>query len=135
MRIVGRGIRSFSVLASLAVLPLLASCTSKSFALDDGVPNTAPPAVIAQANSAPPPGPMVKKDTGTYPTFARTLVAANEQIEDTDYQKTEPKMAGLARARKSGSISEAEYQRRVAAYRKLASDHGTDALNSISKQP
>jgi hypothetical protein len=119
----------------LAVLPLLASCTSKSFALDDGVPNTAPPAVIAQANSAPPPGPMVKKDTGTYPTFARTLVAANEQIEDTDYQKTEPKMAGLARARKSGSISEAEYQRRVAAYRKLASDHGTDALNSISKQP
>jgi hypothetical protein len=122
-------------LAPLAALPLLASCNSKSFALDDGIPNTAPPAVIAQTAVAQPPGPVTKKDTGTYPTFDKTLVAANEQIEDADYQKTEPKMASLARARKSGTISEAEYQRRVAEYRKLAADHGNDALGTISKQP
>ena len=122
-----------SVLAPLAVLPALASCNSQSFALDDGIPNTAPPAVISQSSSERAPGPLVKKDTGTYPTFDRTLVAANEQIEDEDYNKTEPRMAALARARRDGSISEAEYRKRVAEYRKLASEHGTDALSDISK--
>ncbi len=135
MGIVRQGIRFLSVLAPLAALPLLASCDSKTFALDDGIPNTAPPAVIAQANAAPAPAPIAMKNTGTYPTFDRTLVAANEQIEDSDYNKTEPRMAALARARKSGSISEAEYQRRVAEYRKLAAEHGNDALNGITKQP
>jgi hypothetical protein len=122
-------------LAPLAALPLLASCNSNSFALDDGIPNTAPPAVIAQASNGPAPGPLSKRDTGTYPTFDRTLMAANEQIEDADYEKAEPRLAALAKARKTGSISEAEYQRRVAEYRKLAADHGTDAQANISKQP
>lgn len=122
-----------SVVTSLAVLPLLASCNSQSFALDDGIPNTAPPAVISQSTAERAPGPLVKKDTGTYPTFDRTLLAANEQIEDEDYNKSEPRLAALARARRNGSISEAEYRKRVADYRKLAADHGTDALNTISK--
>jgi hypothetical protein len=43
-------------------------------------------------------------------------------------------MASLARARKSGTISEAEYQRRVVEYRKLATDHGKDAQAGISGQ-
>jgi len=133
MGILKRGIGCLSVAAPLALLPLLASCNSQSFALDDGIPNTAPPAVISQSKTERAPGPLVKKDTGTYPTFDRTLLAANEQIEDEDYNKSEPRMAALARARRSGSISEAEYKRRVAEYRKLAADHGTDALNDISK--
>ena len=135
MGIVGHGIRCLSILAPLAGLPLLAACNSNSFALDDGIPNTAPPAVISQSSTAPAPGPITRRNTGTYPTFDRTLTAANEQIEDADYQKTEPRMAGLARARKNGSITEAEYQRRVVEYRKLAAEHGTDALNDITKTP
>lgn len=119
----------------LGSMPLIAGCnSSKTFALDDGVPNTPPPAVITQSKTAPPPGPIVKRDTGTYPVFDYTLKAAAEQIEDADYQKTEPRMAALARQRKTGAISEAEYQRRVAEYRKLAADHGTAALSDISKQ-
>jgi hypothetical protein len=118
---------------SAGVLPVLAGCNSKSFALDDGIPNTAPPAVISQTRTAAPPGPIVQRNTGTYPTFERTLVAANEQIEDADYQKSEPRLAALARARQSGSISEAEYNRRVAEYRKLAAEHGKDALASIAQ--
>lgn len=133
MGILKHGIRCLSVVTSLAVLPLLASCNSQSFALDDGIPNTAPPAVISQSTTERAPGPLVKKDTGTYPTFDRTLLAANEQIEDEDYNKSEPRLAALARARRNGSISEAEYRKRVADYRKLAADHGTDALNTISK--
>jgi hypothetical protein len=116
----------------MGALPALTGCNSKSFALDDGIPNTAPPAVISQSRTAPPPGPIVQRKTGTYPTFDRTLTAANEQIEDADYQKTEPRLAALARARKTGSISEAEYNRRVTEYRKLAADHGKDALTDIA---
>lgn len=118
---------------AVGALPLLAGCNSNSFALDDGIPNTAPPAVISQSKTAPPPGRVVRRDTGTYPTFDRTLTAANEQIEDADYQKSEPRLAALARARKTGTMSEAEYNRRVAEYRKLAADHGTDALADIAK--
>ncbi|WP_162894756.1 hypothetical protein [Rhizobium terrae] len=118
----------------LAALPvLLASCNSQSFALDDGIPNTAPPAVISQTASAPPPGPLAIRKTGTYPTFDPTLKAAAEQIEDEDYHKAEPRLAALARARRSGSISEAEYKRRVAEYRKLAAEHGKDALADIAR--
>ncbi|MFB9952109.1 hypothetical protein ACFFP0_24960 [Rhizobium puerariae] len=117
----------------LGALPLLTGCNSKGFALDDGIPNTPPPAVIAQSKAAPPPGPVVRRDTGAYPTFDPTLTAAAEQIEDEDYKKSEPRLAALARARKAGSISEAEYQRRVAEYRKLAAEHGSDALANITK--
>jgi hypothetical protein len=117
----------------VAALPFLAGCNSKSFALDDGIPNTAPPAVISQSKSAPAPRPLVKKDTGTYPTLDRTLMAANEQIEDADYEKSQPRLAALARARKAGTISEAEYNRRVVEYRKLAADHGNNALSDIAK--
>ncbi len=123
-----------SLFAAVAALPALAGCNSKSFALDDGIPNTPPPAVIVQSKTAPAPGPLTRRDTGTYPTFDSTLTTANEQIEDADYQKSEPRMAALARARKSGTISEAEYNRRVAEYRKLAAQHGQDALSDIAAE-
>lgn len=121
-----------ALLTAVAALPGLSGCNSKSFALDDGIPNTPPPAVIVQSKTAPAPHALAKRDTGTYPTFDRTLTAANEQIEDADYQKSEPRLAALARARKNGTISEAEYNRRVAEYRKLAAEHGKDALAAIS---
>ncbi len=42
-------------------------------------------------------------------------------------------MEALGRMRKNGTISEAEYQRRVVEYRKLAADHASDALKEIAK--
>lgn len=121
-----------AIFIACSALPLLAGCNSSSFALDDGIPNTPPPAVITQ-RAAPAPGPVTLRNTGTYPTFDPTLTAAAEQIEDEEYKKTEPRLAALARARKNGSISEAEYQRRVAEYRKLAADHGKDAQANIAR--
>ncbi|MGK6313685.1 hypothetical protein [Neorhizobium sp. DT-125] len=118
---------------ALGALPLLTGCNSNSFALDDGIPSTPPPAVVVQSRTAPPPGPLAVRKTGAYPTFDPTLTAAAEQIEDQDYQKTEPRLAALARARQNGSISEAEYQRRVAEYRRLAAEHGNDALADIAR--
>ncbi|CDZ28003.1 hypothetical protein [Neorhizobium galegae] len=126
-------IGSLPLFIGLGALSLLAGCNGKTFALDDGIPNTAPPAVVVQNKTAPPPGPVTRQNTGVYPTFDPTLRAAAEQIEDEDYNKSEPRLASLARLRRSGSISEAEYQRRVAEYRKLAADHGKDALAEIAK--
>jgi len=124
---------SLTLFIALGALPLLSGCNGNTFALDDGIPNTPPPAVVVQSKTAPPPGPLTVRNTGTYPTFGPTLTAAAEQIEDQDYQKSEPRLAALARARQNGSISEAEYQRRVAEYRKLAAEHGTDALADIAR--
>lgn len=127
------GILGAPLWVGLVAMPLMSGCNSQTFALDDGIPNTPPPAVIVQSKTAPPPGPLAVKNTGAYPTFDPTLTAAAEQIEDDDYHKAEPRLAALAKARRSGSISEAEYNRRVAEYRKLAADHSKDALANISK--
>ena len=81
------------LLAGLVILPLLSGCNSQSFALDDGIPNTPPPAVIVQNKNAPAPGPLAVRNTGAYPTFDPTLTAAAEQIEDDDYHKAEPRLA------------------------------------------
>lgn len=126
-------IAGLTLFIAFGALPLLSGCNSKSFALDDGIPNTPPPAVVVQSKASPAPGPLTVRKTGTYPTFDPTLKAAAEQIEDQDYQKTEPRLAALARARRDGSISEAEYQRRVAEYRRLAAEHGKDALADIAR--
>jgi hypothetical protein len=119
------------LVVGLGLLPFaLAGCNS--FALDDGIPNTAPPAVVVSASSAHAPGPVAKRDTGTYPTFDRQLTAANTQIGDEEAAGSETRLAGLARARASGAISEREYQARVAEFRRLAAEHGTDAEASIA---
>ena len=115
----------------LGLLPFaLAGCNS--FALDDGIPDTAPTAVVVSAGPARTPSPVTKRDTGTYPTFDRQLTAANTQIGDEEAASSEARLSGLARARASGAISEREYQARVAEFRRLAAQHGADAEASIA---
>lgn len=112
------------------LLVLLAGCSS--FALDDGIPNTAPTATVVSSRYVPAPGPVVKRDTGTYPTFDRELTAANAQIGDEEAVGSEARLSALARARADGSVSEAEYQRRLAELRRLAAEHGRDAEAAIT---
>ncbi|HEX2148035.1 MAG TPA: hypothetical protein VHG11_10345 [Pseudorhizobium sp.] len=109
---------------------LLASCNS--FALDDGVPNTAPQATVMSAKVAPDQRPVGKQDTGTYPTFDRQLTAANTQIGDEDATGTEAKLLALANARANGHVSEAEYQQRVSELRRLAAEHAAEAEAAIA---
>ena len=109
---------------------LLAGCSS--FALDDGIPNTAPTAVVVSSAPVAAPGPVVKRDTGTYPTFDGQLTAANAQIGDEEAAGNEAQLSALAQARSNGSVSEAEYQRRLAELRRLAAEHGRDAEADIT---
>ncbi|WP_337269734.1 hypothetical protein [Oryzifoliimicrobium ureilyticus] len=68
-----------------------------------------------------------------YPSFGAPLTAANVQMNDDQAAGQQKTLTALAAQRKSGAISEAEYQRRVAAFRKLAADHGTDTLSQMPK--
>ncbi|MFD1745108.1 hypothetical protein ACFSE1_06510 [Rhizobium helianthi] len=102
----------------------LAGCNT--FALDSGNPRTAPQATIVGPQEAPRPMALSKQNTGTYPTFGRPLTAANSQIDDQQFTSAESQLSSLAAARASGAVSEAEYQRRVNALRKLASEQGAE---------
>jgi hypothetical protein len=108
----------------------LAGCNS--FALDDGIPNTAPSAVVVGPQNAPRPTALGKQDTGAYPTFAKPLTAANTQIGDDDATSNQSELERLAAARTSGAVSEAQYQARVAELRRLAGQHAADAEKQIA---
>ncbi|WP_137131815.1 SHOCT domain-containing protein [Rhizobium sp. FY34] len=108
----------------------LAGCTS--FALDDGIPNTAPPAIVVGAKNTPRPEALAKLDTGTYPTFAKQMTAANTQIGDAEATSSQTQLEQLGAARQSGAVSEAEYQSRVAELRRLAGQHAADAEKQIA---
>ena len=60
----------------------------------------------------------VAKDT-KYPDFSKPLTSAMDQMTDEDAKKQEAQLAALGARRRSGTISEAEYWRRVREMRKL----------------
>src|SRR5690606_26581932 len=101
------------LIIGLGALPVLL-CGCNSFALDDGIPNTPPKATVVSDAPPPPTGPIEKREGGTYPTFGPQLTAANTQIADDEAAGTEASLSALAAARDNGSVSEAEYQRRLA---------------------
>lgn len=124
------GFGRLAFVAALIAIPAgLSGCNS--FALDDGIPNTAPQATVVPARSVAA-GQVTRRQGTGYPTFDGKLTAANTQIDDSDYASQEAQMASLARARGNGSISESEYRRRVAELQSVATGHVTDADAKIS---
>lgn len=71
--------------------------------------------------------------TGTYPSFSDPLKAANVQMENDQAKKVESRLSALGAARRAGTVTEAEYQRRLAELRALAADHGPAAEAAITK--
>lgn len=54
-----------------------------------------------------------------YPDFSKPLTSAMPQMSDEEAARQEAQLSALAGQRKSGAISEAEYNRRVEELRKL----------------
>ncbi len=54
-----------------------------------------------------------------YPDLSRPLTAANNQMSNNDAKSLENTLTLLAQKRKSGLISESEYNRKVEEFRKL----------------
>lgn len=113
--------------ATLAALAALAACA------DVSKPQaTAVPVVTVTADTGAPLRETGPRNTGTYPSLSAPLTAANTQMSDQEAAEMQSKLSGLAHARRSGIISEAEYRRRVAEMRKLAADHGAQTQAEIA---
>lgn len=95
-------------------------------------PRAAAPVVTVTRDPETLPRDSGPRITGTYPSFSEPLTAANTQMTDQDAVKMEHNLSALGKARRAGSISEAEYKRRVEEMRKLAAQHGPETQAEIA---
>lgn len=95
----------------------------------------APTAVVmTQQNAAATPAQEgLPKSRDGYPTFGGSLTAANVQMSDEQAANQQHELTSLTAARRAGTISEAEYQRRMEEMRRLATQHGPETLSEISR--
>ena len=70
-------------------------------------------------------------DLQTYPSVYGQRTAATQQMTDEEAVNQQEQLTALASQRRSGQISEAEYQRRLKELQTLAEQHGADALRQI----
>ncbi|MFP3545838.1 hypothetical protein SB748_20420 [Rhizobium sp. SIMBA_035] len=131
----GIAIATRMAIVAAAAAMTLAGCTStpdEKAAL--AARRAAPTAVVMTATKGEAPAESgLSHYRDGYPSFGAPLTAANVQMNDDEAKGLQAKLTALGAQRKAGTISEAEYQRRVAEYRKLAADHGTDTLSEITK--
>jgi hypothetical protein len=94
----------------------------------------APTAVVMPASKGEAvEGGLAKEPGDGYPTFGAPLTAANVQMSDEQAAELQHQLTALGAKRQAGTISEAEYQRRVAEMRELAAQHGAETLSEITK--
>jgi len=67
-----------------------------------------------------------------YPNFAGSLQAASVQMSNEEAAALQAQLTSLGAARRSGAITEAEYQARLAELRKLAAQHGAETQAQIA---
>ncbi|PZU84275.1 MAG: hypothetical protein DI528_14750 [Shinella sp.] len=120
-------------LCAAAAIILLSGCTSTK---GKAVAASSTPASLEVTVDDPdaPVGPTVSSTTPDgYPDFSGSLTAASVQMSNEEAGDLQRKLSSLGAARRSGAISEAEYQRRVQELRKLAAEHGAETQAQITK--
>ncbi|AGG74308.1 SHOCT domain-containing protein [Sinorhizobium meliloti] len=70
-------------------------------------------------------------DLATYPSVYGQKPAAMQQMTSEEALNMQGQLTALAGQRRSGAISEAEYQRRLKELQLLAEQHGADTLKQI----
>lgn len=126
--------RSFPA-ARVAILPLILAVFLASGCQSTATSET--PAVVSalEVTVEDPDSPDASTTQATsrdgYPSFAGSLNAANVQMSNEEAQSLQAELTALGTARASGALTEAEYQRRLAALRKLADQHGQETLSQI----
>jgi hypothetical protein len=75
-----------------------------------------------------------KRVTGVYPTFATPLTSASDQMSDEEATSMQSRLSSLASARSAGTVSDAEYRRRLQELQALGEHHASDAEAAIAKQ-
>jgi uncharacterized lipoprotein len=121
-----------AIIAAVAAMTLAGCTSTPEQKAAVAAKRAAPTAVVMTATKgeAPAESGLTHSPDG-YPSFGAPLTAANVQMNDDEAKGLQTKLTALGAQRKAGAISEAEYQRRVAEYRKLAAEHGPDTLSEI----
>jgi hypothetical protein len=113
----------------------LAGCSTPAERAAWAAKRQAPQAVIVKSADGKPLNEQTTDHTPDgFPTFNNPPTAANVQISNDQATGIQKQLTALAAAHKSGAISQAEYDKRVAEMRKLAADHGQDTLDQIKQQ-
>lgn len=68
-----------------------------------------------------------------FPNFGGSLNAANVQMNNEEAAALQQQLTALSSARQSGTITEAEYQRKLGELRTLAAQHGPETQALIAK--
>ena len=116
----------------LATCLALSACSTSSDDLAEKGPMATPQVVTVIDGVPVNSGETGPRRTGAYPGFEKPLTSAALQMTDDEALSQEARLSALAKARKSGSISEAEYQRRAKALRDLAAQHGQQTMDEIA---
>ncbi|NML73805.1 SHOCT domain-containing protein [Rhizobium sp. S-51] len=120
-------------LAALGLLLAAAGCTTRS----NEAAKPASQAPNLEVTVADPDAPAQTVTPATspdgYPSFSGPLTAANVQMTNEEATDLQSRLTALGAARKAGTISEAEYQKRLLALRKLAAEHGAETQAQIAK--
>lgn len=125
--------RLASGLGLACALGLVAGCTSTGKQTAAAEPRSSVLEVTVTDEARDPQTPAIGKSADGYPDFSQPLTAASVQMSDEEAVALQAKLSALASARKAGTISEAEYQRRVEELRKLAAEHGVDVQAALAK--
>ncbi|MBR0555762.1 SHOCT domain-containing protein [Ciceribacter sp. L1K23] len=120
----------YGTAAVLALAMVAGGCASDRPARDPSVQMS--PSAQVTVRDEDEPARQAAVDPDGYPTFAEPLTAANTQLTDEDAASISARLSALSRARKAGTVSEADYQRQLQILRKLAAQHGVDAEAAIA---
>ena len=124
----------YSAVCGLLVLAL-AGCTSKTLAQRDAelaAKRVAPTAVVVKSSNVAANQGGLQHSADGYPSFNGPLTAANVQIEDPQALDIRKQLTALGARRKSGAITQAQYDAKVAEMRKIAADQQV-TLSEIQK--
>jgi hypothetical protein len=129
---------SFSGLSGQAVIAafvaLMAGTGCQSTQPSTPAPTTVPAALEVNVEDPDNPEAAAARPTypDGYPNFAGSLSAASVQMSNEEASALQAQLTSLGAARKSGAITEAEYQSRIAELRRLAAQHGAETQAQIA---
>jgi len=110
-------------------------------AIDRGVPQAAfadATATQAGTEGQAPPDPLFESSgqaalTGDYPNINVEPRGAVAQLTDAQRDELVAQMQALSRARAQGSVSNAEYERKLAELNRLAATHSQETIDTIGE--
>ena len=127
-----RPVPSLSLLASLLLIVVMTvtGCQSTGSTGSNAIVSALEVNVEDPTTAVEMPSQQVTSRDG-YPSFAGPLNAASVQMSNDEAAALQAELTAIGTVRASGAMTEAQYQQRLAALRRLAEQHGQETLSQI----